>query len=131
VKEKILKNSASEAKYDANAAIEDAKAKGHRAGMITDGWTNVNRVGIEGVILTLGCLVFLLPSVMGGTIHHGVAVAMMIEKLLFVAYKDLHTFHYFCCDDAGQCGRARRILSLRYPEIFFMCCWTHQINLMV
>ena len=38
---------------------------------------------------------------------------------------------YFCSDDAGQCARARRILSLRYPYIIWTRCWAHQINLMV
>jgi hypothetical protein len=121
-KKKILKDIAGDVVHAADEAIKDAKCKGHRAGLITDGWTNMKRVGIDGVLLTLGFLVFLLPSLIGGTIHHGVAVAMMIEHLLFEAFKDQHTFFYFCCDDAGQCGKVRHILQHRHPRLLINCC---------
>jgi hypothetical protein len=52
-KEKILKDIAGDAVRDADEAIKDAKDKGHQAGLITDGWTNVSRVGIDGFFLTL------------------------------------------------------------------------------
>ncbi|EGZ27425.1 hypothetical protein PHYSODRAFT_308700 [Phytophthora sojae] len=31
-------------------------------------------------------------------------------------------------DNAGQCGRARRILALMWPKITFLFCFTHCIN---
>ncbi|KAG6944479.1 hypothetical protein JG688_00017054, partial [Phytophthora aleatoria] len=34
-------------------------------------------------------------------------------------------------DNAGQCGRARRILSLRWPEIAFVICFAHDLNNLV
>lgn len=34
-------------------------------------------------------------------------------------------------DNAGQCGRARRILALRWPQIIFMFCFAHDINNLV
>lgn len=34
-------------------------------------------------------------------------------------------------DNAGQCGRARRILALRYPNIAFMYCFAHDVNNLV
>ncbi|OWZ02059.1 hypothetical protein PHMEG_00026445 [Phytophthora megakarya] len=34
-------------------------------------------------------------------------------------------------DNVGQCGRARRILSLRWPEIVFVICCAHDLNNLV
>ena len=73
----------------------------------------------------------MLKSELSGSNHHGLALAGVYEKLMFETYSNEHIFHYLCTDDAGQCGRARRILALRYPFIMFHKCWAHQINLMV
>jgi hypothetical protein len=88
----LLNNAAAEAVSDSEGAIREAKTRGHRAGLIVDGWTSVNRLCIEGVLLTLRFLVFLLPSVLGGAICHGVAVAMFLETLLYTSYEDKHQF---------------------------------------
>lgn len=34
-------------------------------------------------------------------------------------------------DNAGQCGKAQRILALQPPYIVWMLCWAYQVNLMV
>ncbi|EEY64970.1 uncharacterized protein PITG_16417 [Phytophthora infestans T30-4] len=34
-------------------------------------------------------------------------------------------------DNAGQCARARRILSLRWPHISFQICFAHDLNNLV
>ncbi|ETI35137.1 hypothetical protein F443_18468 [Phytophthora nicotianae P1569] len=34
-------------------------------------------------------------------------------------------------DNAGQCGRARRILSLRWPTIAFVICFAHDLHNLV
>ena len=36
-----------------------------------------------------------------------------------------------CTDDAGQCARAKRILSLRFPALYFGRCYAHQVHLIV
>ena len=100
--------------------------------MVVDAWSNVNKVHIEGVILTLGVSSFLLKSMRVDHEHHGIAVARVWETLLFEAYTGkTYSFHYHCSDDAGQCGQGRRILALRYPWLLWLKCWAHQINLMV
>ncbi|POM81632.1 Hypothetical protein PHPALM_369 [Phytophthora palmivora] len=33
-----------------------------------------------------------------------------------------------CPDNAGQCGRARRILALRWSQIIFVFCFAHDVN---
>jgi hypothetical protein len=42
-------------------------------------------------------------------------------------------FHVGACviDNAGQCGRARRILALRHPDIIFLHCFAHDVNNLV
>ena len=34
-------------------------------------------------------------------------------------------------DDAGQCARAKRILALRFPNVYSGRCYAHQVNLIV
>jgi len=34
-------------------------------------------------------------------------------------------------DDVGQCQRAKRILSVRFPHMYFGKCYAHQVNLIV
>eukprot|EP00644_Phytophthora_capsici_P004405 jgi/Phyca11/109558/e_gw1.17.647.1 len=34
-------------------------------------------------------------------------------------------------DNAGQCGRAPRILSLRWPSLAFVICFAHDLNNLV
>ncbi|ETM97328.1 hypothetical protein PPTG_20349 [Phytophthora nicotianae INRA-310] len=38
---------------------------------------------------------------------------------------------YAITDGAGQCGRAHRILALRWPNIYFGKCFAHDINNLV
>ena len=126
----LLIVAASDAQEQVNACIELELKKGHKAGMVVDTWSNVNKIHVEGVLITLGSQSFMLESVLSGYKHHGIAVAKGWQCLLMDTYPQ-YTFHYFCSDDAGQCGRARRILALRFPFIIFNRCWAHQINLMV
>ena len=127
---KLLKSAAETAQRHVEADIDEELANGHRAGLVVDTWSNVNKIHIEGVLLTLGARSFMLHSQLSGFNHHGLAVASGWDTLIFNTYHQ-YTFHYFCSDDAGQCARARRILAFRYPFIIFNRCWAHQINLMV
>ena len=126
----LLCSAASTAQISFGGEIDEELKKGHRAGMVVDTWSNVNKIHIEGVLITLGSSSFMLRSELSGFDHHGIAVASSWEGLIMSTY-DKYKFHYFCSDDAGQCGRARRILALRYPFVMFNKCWAHQINLMV
>ena len=126
----LLITAAASAQVQVNACIEEELRKGHRAGMVVDTWSNVNKIHVEGVLITLGGRSFMLESNLSGYKHHGIAVARGWQCLLMETYHK-YTFHYFCSDDAGQCGRARRILALRFPFIIFNRCWAHQVNLMV
>lgn len=66
------------------------------------------------------------------TEHHGIAVARSLEKTIVkILFKLKLPLACVCTDDAGQYGRARRILQLRWPSIIFIPCFAHQANLIV
>ena len=98
--------------------------------MVLDGWSDVNKLHTEGVILTSGsAATCALDENEAYFEHHGIAVARGWESFLS-AYPD-YNFSYHLSDDAGQCARACRILDLRHPNMIWQRCWSHQINLMV
>jgi hypothetical protein len=86
-------------------------------------------IHVDGISLRAGEASFAIDTEEAGKDHDGVALARGWERLMLTKYE--LTFSYFCSDDAGQCGCARRILALCYPFILFMKCWAHQVNLMV
>mmetsp|Transcript_23254 Transcript_23254/g.35204 ORF Transcript_23254/g.35204 Transcript_23254/m.35204 type:complete len:509 (+) Transcript_23254:767-2293(+) len=104
--------------------------KGHCGGLILDGYKNVSGQHIESIIVSVGGVTFPLGLDACGTEHDGLAVARTIEGLL-KKHSDKYKIKYVCTDDAGQCGRARQILALRYPHLVFMRCYAYQVNLMV
>ncbi|EEY70434.1 uncharacterized protein PITG_05849 [Phytophthora infestans T30-4] len=68
------------------------------------------QLSLFGVLLTYG----LLPA---GDEHHGIAIAKQLEQVLEQAQEENWRFGAIITDNAGQCGRARRILALRWPNI--------------
>ena len=64
--------------------------------------------------------------------HDWVATAEQIGKAWLKTEKDFGiTFSDVTTDEAGQCGRAKRILALRYPDMYFGKCYAHQVNLII
>lgn len=77
-----------------------------------------------------------LPSAL-----HGVAISKSWEKLVILSREDAPVDEYpkgffarlpgpptaFCSDSAGANGRARRIASLRHPNLIFVPCYAHQL----
>uniref|UniRef100_K3XCR3 DUF659 domain-containing protein n=1 Tax=Globisporangium ultimum (strain ATCC 200006 / CBS 805.95 / DAOM BR144) TaxID=431595 RepID=K3XCR3_GLOUD len=66
-----------------------------------------------------------------GTRHDGVAIAQELDTILCQAREEQWDVGAVVTDDAGQCGRARRILALRWPNIAFLHCFAHDINNLV
>lgn len=115
-----------------DSKIRSLNLKGHYIALLVDGWETNTKSSLEGVMLKAGPTSFLLTSVQPGTEHHALAVAAMWEEIMTTHAKTyLPRLRYFLSDDAGQCGRARRILALRHPHILWIKCWAHQVNLMV
>ena len=124
----VIMTMASAAQKDVKDMIEDGKQAGRRIGVTVDGWNGVNKKHVDGVMVKVGCLVYPGDCEECGTDHDGVNVARSWDDLCARQDKD---WSYLTTDNAGQCGRARRILARRYPEKLFNCCWAHQLNLMV
>lgn len=107
---------------------------GQYIGLSSDGWMNINKNHILAVVLTCNDFQFTIDSVQCGNEHHGIAVAQETKEFLLELAKEDNRYgaqyiiSYFCSDDAGQCGRARRILALRWPHMIFMKCFAHQVS---
>ena len=64
--------------------------------------------------------------------HDGIAVAKQIELGFRNSEKKFGIkFSCACTGDAGQCARAKRILSFRFPNMYFGKCYAHQVHLIV
>ncbi|KAE9171226.1 hypothetical protein PF002_g29875 [Phytophthora fragariae] len=70
----------------------------------------------------------LLPT---GARHDALAIAEQMEEVMEQMANDGWKVGAVITDNAGQCGRARRILSLRYPRISFQICFAHDLNNLV
>ena len=105
-----------------------ARNKGYLETLTLDGWQDVSKIHIDGVLLMIGPESYMEESEIAGADHHGLAVANVIEKL----YGKRQDMLASCVmDEAGQCGRAKRILRRRHPHWVLDACWAHQVNLMV
>lgn len=111
--------------------VEAAKKLGRRLAFLIDGWNGINKKHVDGIMVKVARMLFPFKCEDAGSDHDGCRVARGWEKLLRGIGPSGQSWHYFCSDDAGQCGRARRILSLRFPHCLFVKCWAHQLNLMV
>ncbi|POM78256.1 LOW QUALITY PROTEIN: Hypothetical protein PHPALM_4233 [Phytophthora palmivora] len=63
--------------------------------------------------------------------HDGLAIAEQMEAVLEQLLSSGWKVGAVVTDNAGQCGRARRILALRYPDIAFVFCFAHDVNNLV
>ena len=132
--EKILNDRYNKALENRNKSILEAFMQGHHFGIVVDGWEMINKVHIQGVMVKAGPKSFLLSTYKEGDTHHALAIAKVWEEDILrtdTLRPYAHKVKYFVSDNAGQCARARRILSLRHPYILFHKCWAHQVNLMV
>jgi hypothetical protein len=138
---KLLKDHAKAANIDRDAIIKSRVLGGQRVGVAVDGMVMVSKVHVEAVAMTVGSKSYLIDTVEAGSINIGVYVASCweteLENIFTYLVKEVmktetpHRIHYFVSDDAGQCGKARRILALRNPTVVFQKCMAHQVNLMV
>ena len=105
---------------------------------VCDGWVDTSKRHILGSIVAMLHLWFAHDEALGeGNVikddhHDGVATAAQIERAFKKTESDFGiTFSGVTTDEAGQCARAKRILSLRYPNMYFGKCFAHQVNLIV
>lgn len=135
---KLLRDAAIGSRNDRLPQMINLFKDGCNANFICDGWEDGSKTHI------LGCIVQVLDNWISydealgeGNIitqdeHHGIATARMIESAFLKVANDLGiVIKCVITDDAGQCQRAKRILSLRFPQMYFGKCYAHQINLVV
>lgn len=122
----ILPQRAAIARENSLREISEQRERGVHIGLSCDGWKNVSRQHVLGVIIATSTVSFCYGHRECTDQHHGIEAAAEIEQLLLeLEEKALH-ISSVCTDDAGQCGRARRILSLRHPRLHFEPC--HQVT---
>jgi len=143
VRGKLLQKEANAANENMEENLRNKVTNGVLVGIVVDSWTNVKKENVEAVCLVLGDESFLYDSFCLGSAHHGVAVAKfwteilddvtntLLEQIGMIEHSSSIPISYFLSDNAGQCARARCILARCQSNIKFLCCWAHQINLMV
>ncbi|KAK1867796.1 hypothetical protein I4F81_010296 [Pyropia yezoensis] len=102
-----------------------------RGTLMCDGYERDDRVHVMGSIAGVLGLRYVLEAKEEGSAHHGLAAASAISGVLDRLKSDGLAIGAVWTDDAGQCGRARRILALRYPSLVFLRCMAHQMNLLM
>eukprot|EP00918_Siedleckia_nematoides_P065076 GHVU01141478.1.p1 GENE.GHVU01141478.1~~GHVU01141478.1.p1 ORF type:complete len:741 (-),score=98.90 GHVU01141478.1:997-3219(-) len=95
-----------------------------------DGFGNVSKEHVFGVVVGCGGASFALDDGAGnretGDQHHGLATAELLEQILGSAAETVGVrVRALCTDEAGENGRAKRILALRLPDLYLARCLSH------
>lgn len=108
---------------------------------VVGGWEIANSDHIEGVLHRCVSSVFLCDALEGRDTHDALAITRQTSigapiiagssKEVTISPNYGEVSKCFLSDDAGQCRRARLILSLRNPHILLLNCNAHQVNLIV
>eukprot|EP00170_Pyropia_yezoensis_P002135 contig_9020_g2139 len=129
---RILHAAASEASTHSKAAVVRLLQGSARATLMLDGCKRSNNTHVLGAVLGIAEERLVLDSEDEGHQHDGIstaaATAGFIDRL---AGEGEIRVGCGCTDDAGQCGRARSILALRYPALIFLRCLAQQVNLLM
>jgi hAT family C-terminal dimerisation region len=104
---------------------------GGRINFLSDVWKNVSRDHLLGCQLSLFGLVTSFAVEPAGDKHDGINIAKLLEGVIKDAIIQGWNIGSVITDDAGQCGKARRILTLRWPKVAFLRCFAHDINNLV
>lgn len=104
---------------------------GGRINILSDVWKNISKEHLLGVQLTLFGVVLTYSLEPCDDRHDGLSTAEDLETIIKRAIKDGWSIGACVTDNAGQCGRARRILAIRWPNIVFIICFAHDVNNLV
>eukprot|EP00644_Phytophthora_capsici_P018642 jgi/Phyca11/132663/e_gw1.206.13.1 len=129
---RILDACAKEYQEQSAAALRKVQdTTGGRINFLCDVWQNIVKTHLLGVHLTLFGNVYIEGMHKVDSDHHGCAIARQMENLIVELSRDEWVIGSAITDDAGQCRRARGILALRWPNIYFGKCFAHDINNLV
>ena len=128
----ILDAAAADAETKSRHAVKTLLQDSARATSMLDGYKTARNTHLLGAVISIGAERYIMDAEKESYQNHGVAapseMASVIEKL--EADGDL-PIGCACTEDAGHCGRARRILALRYPKLNFLRCLAHKVNLLM
>jgi hypothetical protein len=114
-----------------NSLATTQRISGGRVNFLSDGWQNISKQHILACLLSLFGVVFTYGIRSTGTEHHALVIAKQLEEILMEMQESGWNVGAIVTDNAGQCGRARRILARRWPKISFLRCFAHDINNLV
>ncbi|KAF4136212.1 hypothetical protein GN958_ATG14597 [Phytophthora infestans] len=87
--------------------------------LLSDVWQNISKDHLLGCQLSLFCVLLTYGLLPAGDENHGIAIFKRLEQVLEQTQEENWRIGAIITDNAGQCGRARRILGLRRPNIVF------------
>eukprot|EP00918_Siedleckia_nematoides_P057127 GHVU01124615.1.p1 GENE.GHVU01124615.1~~GHVU01124615.1.p1 ORF type:complete len:836 (-),score=89.16 GHVU01124615.1:4-2511(-) len=135
--ETYLRNEALAAREQVLPEVKKLEDEGCAVGLRVDGWESCAHRDITGVMVGSGSAWFAYEDALGtGTgnvgeedAFHGIATAAKLEAVfLHVAATLLLAVCCLCTDEAGEMSRAKKILALRWPAMYFLKCYAHQVN---
>ncbi|POM61563.1 hypothetical protein PHPALM_29402 [Phytophthora palmivora] len=104
---------------------------GGRLNFLSDVWQNIAKVHLLGCMLALFGTIVTYGLFATGSRHDGIAIAQQMENVIKEIEAKGWRIGAVVTDNAGQCGRARRILALRHTRIAYVRCFAHDINNLV
>eukprot|EP00918_Siedleckia_nematoides_P048666 GHVU01106702.1.p1 GENE.GHVU01106702.1~~GHVU01106702.1.p1 ORF type:complete len:851 (+),score=92.31 GHVU01106702.1:177-2729(+) len=124
----LLAQVAKKAEEEAVPVIRQRQMTGRCVGVLIDGFKNISDQHLWGIIIKCGDAWFSMDDGSGnldvGDEHHGIATAQSLEKSLADAETVVEVpVRALCADQAGENGRAQRILALRFPHICQLPCY--------
>lgn len=128
----ILDTAAVHAKTQSRNVVKGLLRGSAKGTLMLDGYQTSDGTHVLGAVIGIGPERFVLDAKEEGYEHDGIATAIEIASVIDDVEQDGDfPIGCVCTDDAGQCGRARRILALRYPHLVFLRCLAHQVNLLM
>ena len=129
---RILGDHAARCEANDEKLLRCVQAKtGGRVNLLSDVWQNIAKNHLMGCQLSLFGRVYTFEVAAVGDRHDGVAIAKQLEGIMNKAMEKDWDVGAIVTDNTGQCGRARRILALRWPRVIFLHCFAHDINNLV
>eukprot|EP00918_Siedleckia_nematoides_P035868 GHVU01077936.1.p1 GENE.GHVU01077936.1~~GHVU01077936.1.p1 ORF type:complete len:487 (-),score=55.69 GHVU01077936.1:1891-3222(-) len=125
-----LLNTESAKLQEALPIIQQRELMGKCVGDLMDGFKNISQQHVWGIIVKCGDVWFAMDDGEGNVDssdeHHGIVTAKCLEDTMGAAGEVVGAaVRALCVDQAGENGRAQRILSLRWPFIAMLPCFCH------
>ncbi|ETM36196.1 hypothetical protein L914_17062 [Phytophthora nicotianae] len=117
--------------YDIATQKECQQNSESRVNFLSDVWQNIAQAHLLGCMLWLYGKQVIYGLFKTGSRHDGVAIAQQMKQVMKKMEEEGWNIGAAVTDNAGQCGRARRILSLRWPQVAFSICFAHELNNLV